>query len=280
MEIVTVITKAVFESHVPSAKMPERNESVYNRLKEQFKQVYDMLVLTVVGQSFVTAAEENAALKGMMVRYVCLRSFVDVIRSLDLVLTATGFGIVSTDSMAPASKVRVDALMKECMLHAYECEFQLISMLKGIEGWSASAMATNNIRCLFWNVLLMRNYTTLEYSADNWQKARGLALSADAFLRKAVSDEYMDELLAHERANALTNDDLIVIEKCNRFTGEFLSGYDQDKAINQQRLDAITAYLNTYSDRYSTFAESELYKSLHAERYENKQEHPTFFFVT
>jgi hypothetical protein len=59
MEIVTVITKAVFESHVPSAKMPERNESVYNRLKEQFKQVYDMLVLTVVGQSFVTTERKT-----------------------------------------------------------------------------------------------------------------------------------------------------------------------------------------------------------------------------
>ena len=44
MVIKTEITKEVFESFVPAAKMPERNSSVFTRLEMAFERAYDGLV--------------------------------------------------------------------------------------------------------------------------------------------------------------------------------------------------------------------------------------------
>lgn len=46
------------------------------------------------------------------VRIVVFKAFADAIPSLDLVVTPTGFGVVSTDSVAPASKDRINRLLE------------------------------------------------------------------------------------------------------------------------------------------------------------------------
>lgn len=279
MEIQREITKQVFESYVPAAKMPERNDSVFERLQTQFNTVYQQLLLQVVGEEYESQFDTNELLKGTVVRFVCLQAFVNTIRSLDVVLTATGFGIVSTPSMAPASKNRVDALRDDCRLHATESLHHIVSMLIKTEGWGLTLQARQTVQTLFWSIFHMTQFTWLPYTADSWQQARGRALIADAFLRKAISTEYMDELLQKIRTNALNENDVTVMNMCNTFTGGFISSYDTEKRPNQQQLDNIMQQLETYPDEYPTYVQSETYKARHAERYQNRKEDPTFFFM-
>lgn len=279
MEILTKITKQVFEAFVPAAKMPERNDSVYGRLSEQFKVVYDRLIQNVVAPSLETELDAEGPLQKEVLRYVCLEAFAQSIRSLDLVLTATGFGIVSTASMAPASKARVDALMDDCRLRAAESLCAIVEKMTIRNSWGDTPQARQTIQCLFWHINSFREYTTLPYTADNWQKARGLSITADAFLRKAVSEEYMEELLRKMRSATLDNADIIIMQKCNSFTGGFISSYELDKSPNQHRLDDIVEQLETYPASYPVYTASETYKARHGERYRNRKEDPTFFFM-
>lgn len=279
MEILTKITKQVFEAFVPAAKMPEHNDSVYGRLSEQFKVVYDRLIQNIVAPSLETELDAEGPLQKEVLRYVCLEAFVQSIRSLDLVLTATGFGIVSTASMAPASKSRVDALMEDCRLRAAESLCAIVKSMTGRNGWGDTPQARQSIQCLFWHICCLSQYTTLPYTADNWQKARGLSLTADAFLRKAISEEYMEELLRKMRHATLDNADIIIMQKCNSFTGGFISSYELDKSPNQHRLDDIVEQLETYPASYPVYTASETYKARHGERYRNRKEDPTFFFM-
>ena len=279
MEILQQITKAVFETHVPSAKMPERNDSVFERLREQFNAVYCQLLTHVVGDDFETQFDSNEQLRNDVTRFVCLQAFVNTIRSLDLVLTATGFGIVSTPSMAPASKNRVDALKDDCRLQAEECLCDILRKLMQVEGWGSSTQAQQSVQCLFWSITFLRSDTTLSYTADNWQIARGRALVADAFLRKVISTEYMDELLDKLRNHSMENADIIIVNKCIQLTGTFISDYDTCKSPDQRQLDAIMQHLETYTTNYPTYEQSETYKARHAERYQNRKEDPTFFFM-
>ena len=279
MEILTKITKQVFEAFVPAAKMPEHNDSVYGRLAEQFKVVYDRLIQNVVAPSLETELDTEGALQKEVLRYVCLEAFVQSIRSLDLVLTATGFGIVSTASMAPASKVRVDALMEDCRLRAAESLCAIVKSMTGRNGWGDTPQARQSIQCLFWHICCLSQYTTLPYTADNWQKARGLSITADAFLRKAISEEYMEDLLRKMRHATLDNADIIIMQKCNSFTGGFISSYEFEKGPNQNRLDDIVGQLEAYPASYPVYTASETYKARHGERYRNRKEDPTFFFM-
>lgn len=278
MEIQKEISKELFEACVPSAKMPDRNDSVFRRLGEQFAVAYDKLLMQVVGQEFEDKVSEGA-LRDAVLRFVCLQAFAMTVRSLDLVLTATGFGIVSTQSMAPASRARVDALLGDCRLQAVECLHGIIRSMTAVEGWGGTRQARQSVGCLFWHIGALRRFTTMDYTADNWQKACGLALTADAFLRRAISAEYMDELLVKERTASLTNADIIVVEKCNVFTGGFISSYEEEKRPSQIQLDAIVGHLEAYVGSYPAYQQSETYKGRHAGRYENRKEDPTFFFV-
>ena len=279
MEILKKITKQVFEAFVPATKMPERNDSVYERLKEQFSAVYDYLIERVVSPSLETELDAEGPLQKEVLGYVCLEAFVRSIRSLDLVLTATGFGIVNTASMAPASRARVDALMDDCRLRAAESLCAIIDKMTILSGWGETAQARQAIQCIFWNICSMKEFTTLPYTADNWQKARGLSITADAFLRKAISDDYMEVLLQKVRRASLDNADIIIIQKCNSFTGGFISGYEFDKTPNQRRLDDIVEHLERYPESYPVYTASETYKARHGERYRNRKEDPTFFFM-
>lgn len=279
MEILTEITKAVFETHIPAAKMPEHNSSVYNRIKEQFEVTYSQLVTNVISSNCVAELDTNTELKKTVVRYVCLKGFAQTVHSLDLVLTATGFGIVSTESMAPASKIRVDALLEDVMLEAKKAEHSIIRLMTSVAGWCNTFQAHKLIDVLFWDINYLAQYTTKKETTDNWQQARGLAVTADGFLRKVVSDEYMDKLLDRMRQSSLTDEDMVIVGKCNQFTGGFISNYELDRRPNKMQLDAIMLHLEANIINYPEYEASEVYKARHAERYENRKEDPSFFFM-
>lgn len=279
MEIRTEITKAVFEQYVPSAKMPDRNTSTFDRLATQLEKSYLTVVSDLVGADFISELESVAEHKNLVKELVCNYAFLQVMRSLDLVLTSTGFGVVSTNSTAPASKMRVDALEEEIRCRVIFCEGQLVDILTQMEGWGDTANAKRKIATLFYSPRYLMQYTVKKFSSEQWLEARGLALTADAFLRKVVSDEYMTELLEKTRSASLTNEDLIIVEKCNRVTGYFISNYENSKVPAKHMLDAIMEHLETYVTSYTTYATSKLYEAKHAAKYQNKKEDPTFFFM-
>lgn len=55
--------------------------------------------------------ELNYSDNELAMKIVVTEAFIDAIPSLDLILTPTGFGVVNTDNVAPASKDRVDRLI-------------------------------------------------------------------------------------------------------------------------------------------------------------------------
>lgn len=280
MEILTVITKEVFENYVPAAKMPERNSSVFNRLQEQFKAAYTMMIRTLVSPQCETELDTNEHLRTLAIPLVCIDAFVRTCRSLDLVLTATGFGIVSTESTAPASKSRVDALVEELSLQELDLIDEMIQELMKVEGWGLTEQAQMRVNTLFYRPQQLEAMTTLKLTTDNWQIAQGRAVNASAILRNEISDEYMDELLQKLRTATMGNADIIVVQKCCAFMADFISMYDLNGGVpNEVLLRQVLHQLECYRDSYPTYTNSTLYARRHAERYQNKREDPTFFFM-
>ena len=280
MEILREITKDVFEANVPVAKMPERNTSVYERMKLMLQTAYTMMIKTLVSPGCEPSLDENVELKQLSIRVVCLDAFVRTCRSLDLVLTATGFGIVSTESTAPASRVRVEALIEEMTVEELRTIDLILQQLVKVSGWGQTEQARQRIPTLFYRPVFLQMWATMPLTSQNWQLAQGRAASADAFLRAEISEEYMDELLLKVRTATLENADIIVMDKCNRFTGDYLSNYELSKGMpNKQMLRAIMEQLESFPESYTTYVSSRLYAKRHAERYQNRKDDPTFFFM-
>lgn len=280
MEILTAITKEVFETYVPAAKMPERNSSVYNRLQKQFEAAYTMMIRTLVSPQCEGKLDTNSRLKTLAIPLVCIDAFVRTCRSLDLVLTATGFGIVSTESTAPASKSRVDALIEQLSLQELDLIDEMIQEMMKVEGWGLTEQAQMRVATLFYRPQQLKHMTTLKLTTDNWQLAQGRAVTASALLRNEISDEYMDELLQKLRTASMGNADIVIMQKCCAFMADFISMYDQNGDIpNELLLRQVVHQLEVYPDCYPTYTSSTLYARRHAERYQNRREDPTFFFM-
>lgn len=279
MEILKEINKEVFEKYVPAAKMPQRNTSVYERMTALLESAYGSLCSAYLGEA-KEKAEENARIKDEVLRIVCIEAFVGSVRSLDLVLTATGFGIVSTESTAPASAARVQALVDEMRLQACLAAERLVELLVLVEGWADTPQARQRIPVLFWKPSLMRSYCMLPLTAENWQTVLAKAMTFDSFVRNVVSTEYMDHLLQHLRHGTMGNDDIIVMDMCNRLTATAVNvePVDYQAALGAQA-DAIVRHLEKYTDKYPVYGASDLYARKHHSTYENRKQDPTFFFV-
>lgn len=272
------ITKEKFESYVPAAQMPERSTSVYDRLQKAFERAYGVISREIVGASFVDRVEQDEGTKEDIMALVCIMAFVNSARSLDLVLTATGFGIVSTTSTAPASRARVDSLIEEMRLEAYERKCNLLEQLTTVEGWGASPAAASNISTLFWNIRSMR-LTILERTADNWLWALGQAVDADRMLRREMGDDMMRRLLAHERTGSVSDLlDLIVLE-CVRVMASLISGAKNNTPPQRFLFDDIVRMLEEHADDLPEYKNSRIYQARHHDGYQNKAEDPTFFFM-
>lgn len=280
MEILTVITKDIFERYVPAAKMPERNSSVFNRLQQQFAASYSMMIRTLVSPQCEAELDSNERVKALAVPLVCIDAFVRTCRSLDLVLTATGFGIVSTESTTPASKSRVDALIEQLSLQELDLIDEMIQELMKVEGWGLTEQAQMRVATLFYRPQQLESMTTLRLTTENWQLAQGRAVAASAILRNEISNEYMDELLQKLRTASMGNADIIIVQKCCAFMADFISMYDLNGGMpNELLLRQVVHQLESYRDSYPTYTSSTLYARRHAERFKNKKEDPTFFFM-
>ena len=147
MEI--TITKSDFEQALPVGAAA--NDSVYESVKpaigRQLAFSNDAL-LGVAGMTYIEERGEDSTLMKWYKQLVCLSAFLSVLRQLDLVLTPTGFGVVSNDNLAPASKQRVDALEGQLRTQYWKTLAMTLNGLRS-ENWGATEQASHFINHLY-----------------------------------------------------------------------------------------------------------------------------------
>ena len=280
MNLSEEITKEVFENFVPAAKTPERQTSVFNRMGDFITTAYNTLVKQVIGEEFLEQAEKDLAMKTEMLRHICISAFLSAVRSLDLVLTATGFGVVSTDSVVPASQQRVDFLVESLKTQRLLAYSSMLDMLVRIEGWGESQLAKMIISNIFYRPRYVVYLTNIPLSADSWQLCKARAQEAEAILRKELSDEYIDHLLHAVRIDKVETEDMLIRDDCLTFIGSFLCLYDRTGGrYNHQLIDSLVSRMEKNVEKFPAYANSALYAKRHAERYKNKKDDSSFFFI-
>ena len=89
---------------------------LFDKLSPWLKESEEWLKENIVGDC-IAFVDEESPLYSNMQSFVVADAFAKAIPSLDLVLTPNGFGIVSTNNIAPASKDRVERLIKSLITH-------------------------------------------------------------------------------------------------------------------------------------------------------------------
>ena len=268
------ITKSEFEEILSVAT--SSHVEVYDKVKPHFSVSYNECKADVLGAVGASAAEDeqHAALTADVKRWVALQAFLAVFRQLDLVLTPTGFGVISTNQMAPASKQRVDALVGHLRDSALRAHGQLLSSLCQLSGWGATDQAKENITTLFYDFRMLQKMQGPAASYLEWQAAQRLIGEADEQLRLKLSNQYMDTLLDHVRCGTVTVDDNPVIFQCRHIINLWIAGDQEAVKLKMRRLLNM---LDSDLEKYSIYAEHG-YPVNHHENFNDTQDAPAYIF--
>lgn len=251
----------VFESmevYLNTAELKIKNEFLGSRLCEGFDNL--------------PAAVQTEARKA-----ICLEAFYIAIPFLDLVLTPTGFGVVSNTNVAPASKERVAALsamVKNCRDNALDN--LLVALHTEVEEWKSVPVARFQIASLYWTAEHLRSYAGMPDAVrTDLLKLRPRIAEAEESFRTAISSVYFESLLTAIRNNTLSDDDALIVLRLREALGVYLSDLS---AVFRTKVDRVVETLENDADKYALYKDSEAYKVRHLERYKNEKDDTTYFF--
>ena len=274
------ITKQDFEHAIPAAREPKGK--IFDLMKEAIDAKADLIGYQILGEVGVSAVEGGdgdtaAKLRQLVIRLACVSAFLEEMRGLDLVLTATGFGVVSTQDTAPASKMRVDSLDGELRRKKRLLKGDLLTCLFRIEGWSNTSQRHANVETLFYYFPMLEQYAGISNpKPEDWDQNVPAMTGADSILRKHISDIYMEELLQQLTSNTLTNENRPVVVLCQRYIGGAIA---QNRHMQEELYMRLINRLEADLSHYSTYAGSEAYRLNHIKPYENTQDSSAFHFV-
>ena len=271
------ITKTDFERAVPAAREPKGK--IFDVMQDAIN--YEVVkiesqILGDVGAQAVEAGTDSALVQTVK-QLACVRAFMNEMRGLDLVLTATGFGVVSTQDTAPASKMRVDSLDGQLRRQERLLLGTMLDRLFRVSGWSQQPQRNWNVQTLFFNLQQLEQWAGINHpKPEDWDMNMPAILAADAFLRKHIGNAYMDELIAQMTSHSLSSQNIRIVILCQQYIGAWIAQNQQLKAELYMRLVNL---LEADLTLYPTYADSEAYRLNHFEPYENHAEDSAFHFV-
>ena len=275
MEITVKINKPDFDLAIPAAK--ESKGTIFAKLEKKINETIVDIgedILGEVGIHFVNDNPESVATWAVKV-LASVDVFLKEMRGLDLVLTETGFGIVSTNNTAPASKMRVDALDGELRLKWLRAHDELLKQCFKMEGWYQQGLVIIDTLFCFFDFLKQFAGYQAPISKD-WETATATILDTDRWLRDKISDEFMDELIMQMATNSLTDKNKGVVHQIRRIFGVALQG---NKGTAYEYYRRLMNTLESDLESFSTYAGSQSYEANHFKPYENKAEDGAFHFV-
>ena len=117
------IDQQTFEKYVPAFASAE--SYTFDRMSPYV----DVMLRAVEGREVNTSDDMPETLRSVVERYVCLAAARKAVPQLDLILTANGFGVVSNQNVAPASRERVNALIEQLRIDESEAFDMLLAEL-------------------------------------------------------------------------------------------------------------------------------------------------------
>ena len=197
-------------------------------------------------------------------------AFLRAVPSLDLVLTANGFGIVSNNTIAPASKDRVDRLLSSLEQNRDFAIDQLLHELLQQSEWRETAQGRYFLATLFQSPLSLPRELHRGKAWDYFQQVHAqIVLIEHELAEKFISRE----VYARLRSDISNPDFADLVQPLQAIELQLLNG----KPLPYKQLVALVDYIRKSElfPEWQTSQTAELYKS-HA--FENKKDSPAYWF--
>ena len=257
------------------------NDSVYESVKPTLGRQLafsNAVLLGVAGMTYLEEKGEDSPLLRWYKQLVCLSAFLSVLRQLDLVLTPTGFGVVSNDNLAPASKQRVDALEGALRTQYWRTLAMTLNQLRS-ENWGATDQARRFIGHLYDEyTFFFETHRNATYT--DWNNYQTTVEEADEILRTKMGDRQMDDILdAFRRADPNRLEPYREVISCIiRFTDMW--AVKGSATLRQPVYRRLMRILDSEDNQeyFKLYRESSSYKANHHDTFKNTKDSAGYVF--
>ena len=268
------ITKEDFERHVPVAQ--SNNDGIFEACASFIESEGIDFCENVLGELGMKAIETTNVLRSSAVGAICNRGFVLAIRQLDVVLTNTGFGVVSTQDLTPASQSRVQAVEDNVRLNILRTTCNSIKYLRRVVGWGDTEAAQLCIPHICWSYHEMLQRAGMEAKYSLWISVQPAITEALKVITDNISIEMMSVLLdaerkaVHQTVFNRTLKDCIVRAVAFKMCGN-------EDAFRAGVKDTVRL-LEDNIDNFPEYRDSSTYEARHYKGYENRQDSKVYYF--
>lgn len=275
-----MLDKATFEQYVPAFRSP--TTEIYKKVEPLLRTIRDDWEQTLISSSASLSEEDETRLDAA----IALRAAYRLIPQLDLVLTPTGFGIVSNQNTAPASPARVNALREGLRQEASIQEDLLIEHLAAM---GALVCPHNHVTSLLWTPRLMRTYgVSLPADQPIYREQLPAIQStlhqATGTLIDIISHPLHEALLQSQYSSLQTDDPdfyLLLLNHSRRLLAALIqsrSPLDSSQPTVAPMVRQLIDTLERSAERIPQYLTSSTHIARNASRYENQQTDTSFFF--
>ena len=264
-----LISQPAFEQYVPAFRdsQPNTFEAVRPMMEHFLSVARDQM-----------AVPEDYARQDLLESYVYKNAAAEAIPSLDLILTDSGFAVVSNQNLAPASRERVAALLNSLRRQASDARDLLLLDLCNTN-WVRSQQCTLVRSTLLWCPMLARRYG-IEIKETDPQGDFLLYLpaieQASEMAANIIGQPLMDFLIANQDEHTGGTAYALVRENTRKYMAAVVQ---QNRRATEALRQNLLRMLEREADDLPEYKESSTYRAAHAQGYENKPEDPTFFFA-
>ena len=269
------IDKTTFESFVSAAKSSMTN--IYDKIKPALDDTIrntEMYILGPVGIKAVDAPDAPDVLVTVVKEYICLTAFLKELRKLDVVLTSTGFGVVSNNTTAPASKSRVDALEMSLRLSRERARGKMLCLLCNVEGWGVQNVAVTLIATPLFAFHMFEERASREVSLKEWADSQPIINEALEMVGDAISHKQLQDIMIKVRTGILQSPAYAYVVK---LINDFIFLKLWNSPMLRRKLENIIRTIEDDPETFRIYPTSEEYKARHYEHTDcNKG--PAYFF--
>ena len=257
--------------------------SLFDKIKVDIDLAENWVIETFVSSKTfddICGYADDKPIKVITAKLIASEALRRAIPSLDLVLTPNGFGVVSNQNIAPASKERVDRLIGSLADYRDECIANLLYSLQdcNVGQWVESSQGKFFGASLFPNFNKFETLEEMNDADDKWQKY--LELRAKAIdIENSIAEEFISMPLLETLRKYNINDMLEVAQMhvCDSIQYEVLRVLRGESIRTKKMMDVVN-YIRNNPDLFPEWHASETAKLFSPPIFKNKKESRGYFF--
>ena len=278
MKLIT--TDAQLRAHIPNIIASVKGETPFiERLSSFLDLAEDWVKTTFTSESTfntICGYTDSNEIKIICSRLVVADALRRAIPSLDIVLTPNGFGVVSTQNLAPASKPRVDRLVGSMLAHRDDCIAALLPELVGASKWLTSPQADFFGSTLFPDLGIVDAVGGA--TGSKWEKyleLRPQVIDLEASLAEEwLSPGLMSALRSENLRGDLTEKRSVIVRQVKAQ----ILGYLKSGSFSSRRLADIVNRIRENKDDFPEWHRSETAKLFAPPVFRNEKKARGYFF--